>query len=148
MIRTETEYRAAVGRLKEEKDLIEKQTALFNDKGLSKEEIKNLIDPLMAFHMQLAEEVEIYEKLKQKHLSELTNLRSLGHGLICARIASGLTQQKLAERLGINASQVCRDERNEYHGITLDRAAKILEACRVGIRVRFEVKEEPELTTA
>ncbi len=49
------------------------------------------------------------------------------------------TQAELAERLGVDSSVVCRDERNEYHGVTLERAAKILNAMRVELRTSVEV---------
>ncbi len=44
------------------------------------------------------------------------------------RIANGLSQKELAERLGVSEAQVSRDERNEYHGITVDRAQRVLDA--------------------
>jgi transcriptional regulator with XRE-family HTH domain len=53
-----------------------------------------------------------------------------------------LTQRQLAERLGVHESQVSRDERNEYHGITLERAARILEALHAQVHSRVEVSEE------
>lgn len=34
---------------------------------------------------------------------------------------------------------VCRDERNEYHGVTLERAARILNAMGVELRTSVEV---------
>jgi len=43
-----------------------------------------------------------------------------------AEQALGLTQAQLAERLGVDPSVLCRDERNDYHDVTLERAAKIL----------------------
>jgi len=54
--------------------------------------------------------------------------------LIALRIARGVSQRKLAERLGVHESQVSRDERNEYHGITLDRASRVLDALEVDLR--------------
>jgi len=45
-----------------------------------------------------------------------------------------VTQRELAERLGVHESQVSRDERNEYHGITLERAARVVDALGVEIR--------------
>ncbi len=48
--------------------------------------------------------------------------------------ALGLTQRQLAEKLGVNESQVSRDERNEYPGVTLDRAARILKLWGVELR--------------
>ena len=61
-------------------------------------------------------------------------MRGLGQLLVSLRIARGLTQRELAERLGVHESLVSRDERNEYHGITLDRAARILDALGYELR--------------
>jgi hypothetical protein len=48
----------------------------------------------------------------------------------------------LARRLNVHESQVSLDERNEYFGITLDRAAKILDA--LGVRLHTTVQIEPQ----
>ena len=50
------------------------------------------------------------------------------------RIAQGLSQRELAERLAVHESQVSRDERNEYHGITVDRVERILDALGVEVK--------------
>jgi len=47
------------------------------------------------------------------------------------------TQRELAEELGVHETQVSRDERNEYHGITVQRAATILDA--LGARLDLDV---------
>jgi hypothetical protein len=39
----------------------------------------------------------------------------------------------------VDPSVVCRDDRNEYHGVTLERAAKILNAMGVELRTSVEV---------
>jgi hypothetical protein len=44
----------------------------------------------------------------------------------------------LTDRLGVHQSQVSRDERNEYHGITVDRASRILEVLGVDVTTRVE----------
>ena len=36
-----------------------------------------------------------------------------------------MSQRDLAAKLEVHESEVSRDERNEYHGITVDRAIKI-----------------------
>ncbi len=105
---------------------------------LSKTEIKRAMDPLRSFHLQLEEEVEAYERLKRGDLGELENLHGLGRTLVALRIALGLTQRQLAERLDVNESQVSRDERNEYHGVTVDRASRILDAMGVSLKSAFE----------
>jgi DNA-binding XRE family transcriptional regulator len=60
--------------------------------------------------------------LKRGEFEERENLRGLGHLLITSRIAQGISQRELARRLGVHETQVSRDERNEYFGITLERA--------------------------
>jgi predicted transcriptional regulator len=141
MIRNETEYREAVNRLQEEKANIARHKAELEQLDLSQEEVKRLVDPLLSFHLQLQEEVESYERLKRGEIAELTNLRGLGHTLIGLRIARGMSQQDLADRLGTHASQVSRDERNEYHGITIERAAKILETLGARIVLKCEIED-------
>jgi len=47
----------------------------------------------------------------------------------------------LAERLGVSAAQVSRDERNEYHGITVERAQLILD--RLGEKLTTRLDEKP-----
>jgi predicted transcriptional regulator len=142
MIRNEQEYQSAVKSLQEEKERLDAHVVRLEQQRLNSEEIKNLIDPLMSFYLQYKEEIESYERLKQGQLEELTNLRSLGHMLICLRIARNISQQSLAEKLGVSPSQVSRDERNEYHGMTVDRAAKVLEALGVKIRLTCEMEME------
>jgi len=105
---------------------------------LSKEEIRRAMDPVRSFHEQLREEVESYERLKRGEFDELKNFHGLGQLLVALRLAQGLSQRQLAERLSVHESQVSRDERNEYHGITVERAQRVLEALGVEVRVSVE----------
>jgi ribosome-binding protein aMBF1 (putative translation factor) len=141
MIRNENEYREAVARLAEEKKRMNAQRAELKKMGLVAGEIKRAIDPIRSFHLQLAEEVESYERLKRGEFEDLSDLRGISHLLISLRIARGLTQRELAERIGVHESLVSRDERNEYHGITLDRAARILDALGVELRSTVVVRD-------
>lgn len=138
MIRNETEYQEAVRRLDEEATRLAEHEARLKAMGLGASERKRALDPLRSFHLQLAEEVESYERLKRGDLGELTNLVGLGRTLVALRIALGLTQRELAERLGVHESQVSRDERNEYHGITVERASRILDLLQVQLTSRFD----------
>jgi DNA-binding XRE family transcriptional regulator len=142
MIRNEQEYKEAVARLEEEKKRLAMCRKDYEKQGFSGEALERLMEPITSFHLQLDEEVKSYERLKQGQICELTNLRSLGHWLICVRIAADISQAELAKRLGVDPSQVSRDERNEYHGITLDRAAKVLEACGVKVRLKFDIEAD------
>lgn len=131
MIRNETEYKRAVARLREEKHRYADHEKELRAKGLSAEETKRVMDPLLSFHLQLREEVESYERLKNGHVDELRNLHGVGRFLIGLRIAMNLTQKEFASRLGISETQLSRDERNEYHGITVDRVSRILDALQI-----------------
>lgn len=73
-------------------------------------------------------------------MREVSNLHGLGRALVAIRIALGLTQRELADRLGVNESQVSRDERNEYRGVTVERACRILDALGVEMTTSFSIE--------
>lgn len=142
MIRNESEYREAVKRIRDEERRLADHRVKLEEMDLSRAEIKRAMDPLLSFHEQLKEEVESYERLKRGEFDEIRNFSGLGRLLIAARIAGGLSQRELAERLGVHETQVSRDERNEYHGITVERANRILEA--LGVELRTVVERFPK----
>ncbi|MGB7547991.1 MAG: helix-turn-helix transcriptional regulator [Terracidiphilus sp.] len=148
MIRNETEYQEASERLAQERQRLVDHKARLKTAGLVEDEIKRVIDPFESFHLQLKEEVESYEKLKRGEFDELDNLRGLGHLLISIRIAQGLSQRDLAKRLNVHESQVSRDERNEYFGITLERAIRLLDALNVKLRTQVEIVADREAAVA
>jgi ribosome-binding protein aMBF1 (putative translation factor) len=136
MIRNENEYKEAVRRIAEEQARLKEQRAKLGETDLSNAEIKRVLDPMRSFHEQLKEEVGSYERLKRGEFDELHNFEGVGRLLIALRISQGLSQRELAERLGVHETQVSRDERNEYHGITVERANKILEALGAVVETR------------
>jgi hypothetical protein len=140
VIRNETEYQAASTRLKEESQRLSDHRMRLRETGLDEAAIKRVIDPIESFHLQLQEEVESYERLKRGEFEDLDNLRGLGHLLITSRIAQGISQRELARRLGVHESQVSRDERNEYFGITLERAVKVLDALNVRLQTKVAIE--------
>lgn len=85
----------------------------------------------MSFHEQLVEEGAAYERMRRGDFGELDNLHGIGQMPIGLRIYLGVSQRELAQRLGVHESQISRDERNEYHGISIERASAILEALHV-----------------
>lgn len=134
MIRTEAEYREALTRLADEGKRLRDQDKQFRAEGLSPAARKRLLDPQRSFSEQLAEEVASYERLKQGDVGELENLHGLGRLLIALRIARGMTQRDLAEKLAVHETQVSRDERSEYHGVTVDRASRIMDVLKADVR--------------
>src|SRR5271155_5233661 len=148
MIRNEAEYQEASARLADERSRLAEHRVRLKEAGLSDEEVKRVIDPMESFHLQLSEEVESYERLKRGEFEELENFRGLGHLMISLRIAQGISQRELAKRLGVHESQVSRDERNEYFGITLDRAMRVLDALNVRLHSRVEITTPREVALA
>lgn len=116
MIRNEVEYKEAVARLDGERHRLAEHRSRLKEAGLSDEEVKRVVDPMESFHLQFAEEVAGYERLKRGEFEELENFRGFGQLLVSLRIAQGLSQRELAKRLDVHESQVSRDERNEYFG--------------------------------
>jgi DNA-binding XRE family transcriptional regulator len=141
MIRNESEYQEAVRRLEEERRRLDEHRARLKAMKLTAPELKRALDPLRSFHLQLKEEVDSYERLKRGDLDEIRNLHGLGRSLVALRIARGLTQRELAQQLDVHESQVSRDERNEYHGITVERASRILDALGVEVRSLFSAAQ-------
>ena len=148
MIRNDAEYKEAALRLNDERDRLAMHRARLREAGLSDAEIKRVIDPIEAFHLQLKEEVESYERLKRGEFDEIDNFRGFGHLLIALRIAKGVSQRELAKRLDVHESQISRDERNEYFGITLERAVKVLDALNVRLHTKVEIEPPREMAFA
>lgn len=145
MISSETEYQEAVKRLIDEETRLKASGASLRS-SISQAEIKRAMDPLQSFHKQLKEEVESYERLRRGEFEEVTKFAGMGRLLIALRISQGLSQRELAERLGVHESTVSRDERNEYHGFTLERTAKVQAA--LGVTLSTSVQSAAILKTA
>ena len=92
MIRSESEYKEAVGRLADEQKRLTEHRVRLKEASLSDEEIKRVIDPVESFHLQLREEVESYERLKRQEFEELDNLRGLGHRLSHCELRGNLAE--------------------------------------------------------
>lgn len=140
MIRNETEFQQGVARIEAERKRLAGHVEAWRKQGFTPEQIAKLREPLDSFHLQLVGEVESYERLKRGQFGDFENLHGLGQVLIGLRIARGMTQRQLAERLEVSESLVSRDERNEYHGVTVDRAMRVLDALEARLVTRVEVE--------
>lgn len=84
---------------------------------------------------ELQEQIDDYERLhigKSKELV-LAAVEDLPKTLIRARIASGMTQEVLAHRLGLKTQQIQRYEATEYESASFARVLKVVEA--LGLRM-------------
>jgi len=138
MIRSEAEYQEALRRLEQDRTVATAQRDALVATGLTGEEVERAMEPLRSFQAQLEEEVGWYEDVRRRNFPAIRRLTQIGRLLIALRIANGLTQRELAERLGVSEAVVSRDERNEYHGITVERAQRILDAMGASVVTQVE----------
>jgi hypothetical protein len=54
----------------------------------------------------------------------------------------------VAERLGVNEAQVSKDESNEYHGISVERAQRVIDALEGSVTVAVSPEQPDEPTPA
>ena len=103
-----------------------------------------MIDGLKSQIRDLENELLDYEALKNNSknivihdLSDLPNL------VIKARIAKNLTQEKLADLLGMKYQQIQRYESQNYSSISLDKLLKIIKILGLTFKedVEFELKD-------
>ena len=144
MIRTELEYKAALRRRGEQERFIEQQRSAFLETKLTGEQIAHAMQPTLAFHQQLLEEIEWYERVRAGEIMPIHTLAKIGQLLIALRIQRGITQRELAERLGVSESSVSRDERHEYFGITVERAQRIADALAASLTAKVSLKQHTE----
>jgi transcriptional regulator with XRE-family HTH domain/Zn-dependent peptidase ImmA (M78 family) len=96
-------------------------------------------DALKSQLTDLRMQIEEYEALKsgQRAVLEIESLEELPRALIKARIAAGLSQKDLAERLGLKEQQIQRYEDTEYASASFGRLVEVSQA--LGIKVREDV---------
>ena len=83
----------------------------------------------------LQQELSDYESLKQQQTSiKIASIKELPLALIRARIAMGMTQKELAEKMGVKEQQVQRDEANQYSSAGVRRIAEVADALEIKIR--------------
>ena len=87
----------------------------------------------------LSLEIKDYEALRSSKATtlEIDDFNRLGDALIQARIAKGMTQKQLAERLGVKPQQIQRYEKERYEGATLKRLTEVIDA--LGVRVSNDI---------
>lgn len=86
----------------------------------------------------LYQQIAAYEDVREGRVAELRDisLLELPGVLIAARIAAGLTQRQLAERVEVREQQVQQDEATRYAGASLERLATVAALLGVALDIR------------
>ena len=87
----------------------------------------------------LENQVKEYEKLRSGKYKVLkgSSIDDLPVEIIRARIALGLTQKQLAERVGLKEQQIQRYEENDYASASFSRLKEIIEALGLDIEEKI-----------
>jgi hypothetical protein len=137
MIRNEESYKNQLQNVSQMRERFNTQAEALKTQGMSDDEITTLMEPQQAILAGLDEEILAYEKAKNGDVEPMNNLAGIGYFLIILRIASGMTEADLASKLGITEEEVMQRERNDYHGITVSEADKIINAT--GAKIVSEI---------
>lgn len=144
MIKNERQYRITRNQAQQfERALAKLQDALDGQSGgdgslhplLQKAQEEALHSQLTDLRQQLAEYEALASGGQRTFVSH--SFDDLPNALIRARIAAGLSQKELAERLGLKEQQVQRYEATEYSSASLDRVRAVIRA--LGVTVKEEV---------
>ena len=95
-------------------------------------------DALRSQLADLRSEIKQYETLRTGKRTKLsvTSIDDLSSALIRGRIARGLTQKELAERLGLKEQQIQRYEATNYTTASLARVCEV--AKSLGLKLKAE----------
>lgn len=126
MIISKKDYQASVNKIKLYEQERVAQVEKLRGEGVSEANIKSILAPTDSFYAGIKDDVLIYEQIVSGQMPEYFKfVENMGRLLVALRMRRGWSQSRLAEELGVAKSQVCRDEKNEYHGASIQKFNKI-----------------------
>lgn len=139
MIKNERQYRITRAQAEKFEKTITELEAAPEEKRIHPKLRTAQLNGLRSQLADLREELAEYESLRsgQRRVLELNSFDDLPRALIQGRIASGMSQEEFADRLGVKAQQVQRYEATDYMGASLARVGEVVKA--LGIQVREDV---------
>lgn len=138
MIKTERQYQVTKTQAEKfEAALKQAETRSYSDPLLAQLER----DALSSQFAELRDELADYDRLRSGSVKEITvdAFDQLPQALIKARIAAGLSQKDLADRLGLKEQQVQRYEATDYSTAGLSRVAEIVKALGSAIQSKVTI---------
>ncbi len=138
MIKNERQYKITRAKADELRVAISELQHSPMPDGLSPEMRELQLEALAGTLGDFAAELAEYDDLNNATLIEATGIGEFPTALIRARIARGLTQRELAERLGLAEQAIQRYEANDYLGVSFSRLVEIAEA--LDLAVHYDVR--------
>ena len=141
MIYSKKQYRVSSAELAKLKTALSAAVGRKTDQlWLKQAEINALKSQIAEIKVELSE----YKLLKSRQISFLKTyaLEELPHVLVQARIAAGMSQTNLAEKLDMKPQQIQRYEATDYMGASLGRLIEVSRALGVKTSGMFEGAEQ------
>lgn len=138
MIKNERQYRITRARADEIRNTIGELQRAPLPEGLQPEMRELQLDALRGTLGDLEAELAEYDSLHDATLIEATGIEQLPTALIRARIACGLTQRQLAERIGLQEQAIQRYESTDDAGVSFARLVEI--AAALDLSVHYDVR--------
>lgn len=106
-----------------------------NPQGLSEGLLQAQKAGVQVWIDRLNVEIAEYDRLQQgESVFKISSLTELPIALIQARIASGMTQKELAEKIGVKEQQIQRYEANHYDSASFDRLNEVYTALGISFK--------------
>jgi HTH-type transcriptional regulator / antitoxin HipB len=130
MIQNEFQYKISQGKVKDIEQSLEQ---LMKEKdSLHPRQFRMRENGLQGILAEIKEEIEVYVALKENpRVIEIKSFAEIPMALIKARIALGMTQKDLAEKLGMKEQQIQRYEANQYSSAGFHRLTEVAKALEV-----------------
>ena len=133
MIKNERQYKITRSRADEVRNTIGELHRAAIPEGLQPKMRALQLDALQGALGDLEGELAEYDALHDAELIEATGIEQLPTALIRARIARGLTQRQLAERIGLQEQAIQRYEAADYFGVSFARLVEIASALEASV---------------
>lgn len=133
MIQNERQYKITQTKLRDlEQDLLVVEAS---ESELHPRKILARRNSLNILITELQQEIAEYDRLKSGKVTKfpINSLKDLPVVMIKARIAVGMTQKQLAEKIGVQEQQIQRYEANNYHAVGFDRLQEVMSALDVTV---------------
>src|SRR5713101_5526226 len=135
MIKNERQYRITKAQAARFESALKALSKAGKDRKTHPRLLEAQTDAMRSQLESLHSELREYKQLKRGDVAppDLEYIAVVPRDLIRARIASGLSQKELAQRLGMPEQQVQRYEAKEYESVSLARiseVARVLQAAR------------------
>lgn len=135
MIKNERQYRITKSQAQKFEGAVRELLAGERQEGLHPLLHQAQVNALRSQLQELQADLAQYDALRAggKPTYDFTHFEQIPSALIQARIAQGLTQEELAQRLGLQPQQIQRYEATDYQSASLSRVAEVIRALNLPV---------------